>query len=272
VSNRGIEGSVTSRMGQGELGLQWDVTLNAGHNSNEVVSLTGGTQSIPLGPSQWGLSVEARPGLPLGALMGRRILRDGSGTLLLRNGLPLPDSTRGAQYLGAGQGKATLGVRNSLRYRWLSASISADGRFGGSVYSGTNLWGSYAGTLDATSFRPDSGLLITGTDAASGRANTTHVTTQDYYHALAAIQEPWVYSASFFKIRDVRLTFTVPSWRESLPFQSASVSLVARNVYTWAKAPNIDPETIFSPYQLPGIEMGQLPTTRSLGVQLTVTP
>jgi hypothetical protein len=50
------------------------------------------------------------------------------------------------------------------------------------------------------------------------------------------------------------------------------VSLVARNVYTWAKAPNIDPETIFSPYQLPGIEMGQLPTVRSVGVQLTVTP
>jgi hypothetical protein len=272
VSNRGIEGFVTSRMSQGELGLQWDVTLNAGHNSNEVVSLTGSTQSIPLGPSQWGLSVEARPGLPLGALIGRRVLRDAGGTLLLRNGLPLPDSIRGAQYLGDGQGKTTLGIRNSLRYRWVSASIAADGRFGGRVYSGTNLWGSYAGTLDATGFRPDSGLLITGIDAASGRANATRVKTQDYYHALAAIQEPWVYSASFFKIRDARLTFTVPAQGASLPFQSASVSLVARNVYTWVKAPNIDPETIFSPYQLPGIEMGQLPTTRSFGVQLTVTP
>jgi TonB dependent receptor len=272
ISNRGIEGSLTSRMGDSDRGLQWDLTLSAGRNSNEVVGLIGNVESIPLGPSQWGLSVEARPGLPLGALMGRRMLRDGSGALLLRAGLPLPDSVRGAEYLGEGQGKGTLGVRSSLRYRSLTASIAADGRFGGRVFSGTNLWGSYAGVLDATAFRPDSGLLIAGIDAATGRANATHVTTQDYYHALAGIQEPWVYSASFFKIRDTRLSFTLPSRSRTLPFQGASVSLVARNLYTWAKAPNIDPETIFSAYQLPGVEMGQLPLTRSVGFQLTVTP
>ncbi|HEY7396391.1 MAG TPA: TonB-dependent receptor, partial [Gemmatimonadaceae bacterium] len=272
IRNRGIEGSLTSRMGNGDVGFQWDLTLNAGRNSNEVLSLIDNVQSIPLGPSQWGLSVEARRGLPLGALVGRRMLRDVNGALLLRDGLPLPDSVRGAEYLGDALGKGTLGVRSSLRYRWVTASIAADGRFGGHVYSGTNLWGSYSGVLEATAFRPDSGLLIAGVDATTGQANATHVTTQDYYHALAAIQEPWVYSASFFKIRDARLSFTLPSRSRTLPFQGASVSLVVRNLYTWANAPNIDPETIFSVYQLPGVEMGQLPSTRSIGIQLTVTP
>src|SRR5262249_25964945 len=39
ISNRGIEGSLTSRIGDGDVGLEWDVTLNAGRNSNEVTSL-----------------------------------------------------------------------------------------------------------------------------------------------------------------------------------------------------------------------------------------
>jgi hypothetical protein len=36
--------------------------------------------------------------------------------------------------------------------------------------------------------------------------------------------------------------------------------------------PNIDPETAFSSTNLQGIEMGQIPTARSIGFQLAVTP
>jgi hypothetical protein len=41
----------------------------------------------------------------------------------------------------------------------------------------------------------------------------------------------------------------------------------------WSDAPNIDPETILSTSTfLRGAEMGQLPTARSVGVQVTLTP
>jgi hypothetical protein len=60
----------------------------------------------------------------------------------------------------------------------------------------------------------------------------------------------------------------VPGYREQL----ARVSIVGRNLFTWAKAPNIDPETALSVGAFQGFEMGQLPTTRSFGVQLVVTP
>jgi hypothetical protein len=40
----------------------------------------------------------------------------------------------------------------------------------------------------------------------------------------------------------------------------------------WSKAPNIDPETAVSTWGIQGFELGQLPTTRSVGVQITITP
>jgi hypothetical protein len=273
VSNSGIEAMVAAKFGDGEYGFEWDVSADASKNSNSVDQLSGALRSVPLGPSQWGLSVEAQPGMPLGVLMGMRYLRDGAtNALVLRNGLPLPDSVAGPKVLGSAQPDWIFGIRNTLRYRWVSVSAIADGHVGGEIFSATNLWGSYAGTLASTAFRPDSGLLITGIDATTRAANTKHVTTQDYFHALGGIQEPWVYSASYFKLRELRVSITVPTPLGMAPFSSVTASLVGRNLYLSSNAPNIDPQGVFSPYQLPGVEMGQLPGTRSFGVQLTIAP
>ncbi|HEY9230420.1 MAG TPA: hypothetical protein VIP11_27455, partial [Gemmatimonadaceae bacterium] len=90
VSNTGIEGRLGTRLGDGESGLGWDLSMSVTRNSNKVDKLYGTLASVPLGPTQWGVSVQARSGLPIGVLMGYRILRDPTGAMLLLNGLPLP--------------------------------------------------------------------------------------------------------------------------------------------------------------------------------------
>jgi hypothetical protein len=50
------------------------------------------------------------------------------------------------------------------------------------------------------------------------------------------------------------------------------VSLVGRILALWAKVPNIDPETAFSTSTFQGLELGQLPSARTFGIQLTLTP
>jgi hypothetical protein len=99
------------------------------------------------------------------------------------------------------------------------------------------------------------------------------VSAEDYFHSLAAIHEAWVYDASYAKLRQASLTYelplrSVPGFRE----QTARFSVIGRNLVTWAKAPNIDPENALSVGVFQGFEMGQLPTTRSIGFQLTITP
>jgi len=110
-------------------------------------------------------------------------------------------------------------------------------------------------------------------DAATGKANTVRATTQAYYTALLPIQEAWIYDASFVKLRDLRISFSWPL-RGLTPFaaQSVRVSLIGRNLAMWSKAPNIDPETALSSTSFQGVELGQLPSIRSLGLQFSLTP
>jgi hypothetical protein len=104
-------------------------------------------------------------------------------------------------------------------------------------------------------------------------ANDVPVSTEDYYHSLYQIQERWVYDASFVKLREMRIGYDVPeTLANRARLSNIRAALVGRNLALWAKAPNIDPETAFSTSNLQGIEMGQLPSTRSIGFQLSVTP
>jgi hypothetical protein len=191
--------------------------------------------------------------------------------LLLQSGHPIADTKQ--RVLGVMAPDWVGGVNSTFHVGAVEVSALVDARFGGSVFSTSNMMGATSGTLAETAFRPDTGLLISGIDVATGKANTQHVTTEAYYHSLAAIQERWVYDASVVKLRDLRLTVALPL--RMLPVfsaQSFRAALVGRNLAMWTRAPNIDPETALSASSFQGVEMGQLPTARSIGLQLSITP
>jgi hypothetical protein len=271
MSNKGFEaqvGLVPLRLSDR---LEWRVRFNFAKNTNLVEALDG-TSGSPLGPSFTGVSVEAREGTAFAALVGTRFLRDASGQLMLRNGHPLPDSVTGPRVLGSSAPSWTGGVSSGVRIFGLDLSVLFDVRRGGKIFSATNRMGAVAGVLEETAFRPDTGLLIAGVDVATGAANTTHVTTEDYYHALGGIGERWLYDASFVKLREVRATFDLPLHAIGLHAQRLRASIIGRNLALWTDAPNIDPETVLSTAAFRGAELGQLPTTRSVGFQLSLTP
>lgn len=271
LTNSGIEASLSLVPVRIRSVDEWTVNANFAKNSNAVDALRGAS-SAALGPSLFGLTVQARPGYALGALVGHAYRRDAqTHALILEDGHPVPESQ--VRVLGVMAPDWSGGVSTTIHHGIVEVSALVDARMGGRIYSATNLWGMTAGSFAETAYRPDTGLLIAGIDGATGKANTEHVTTEDYYHALRGIQEAWVYDASFVKFRDLRLTVAIPL--RSLPVltaQSLRASLIGRNLAMWAKAPNIDPETALSTSALQGIEMGQLPTVRSIGLQVSLTP
>jgi outer membrane receptor protein involved in Fe transport len=274
LSNRGMELQLTAIPVRLSNGFEWEASVNYGQNKNKVEDLYGDLQTVALGPSHWGMTVEARKGQPYGAFFGVGYRRDpATGQLLLTNGLPRPEPSSNKRVLGVYTPDWTGGINNTLRYRGVELGFLVDTRQGGQVYSTGNMWGSYSGILKRTEFRPDTGLLIQGIDAATGQPNTRHVTAQAYFHSLYQIQEAWLYDASFVKLREARLSFNVPNrYTSRLRVASVRASVIGRNLYLWTDAPNIDPETAFSTANIQGIEMGQLPTARSIGFQLTVAP
>jgi hypothetical protein len=272
ITNKGVEATVTLVPVRNPRGLDWTVEGRYAKNSNTVEALRTGSGVVSLTPSLYGVTVQARQGYALGALVGTAYKRDANtGALLLQNGLPVAESQ--SRVLGVMSPDWTGSLSSTVRYWNFELAGLLDIHRGGRVFSATNLWGMSSGTFQETEFRPDTGIVIAGIDAATGKANTQHVSTEDYYHALRGIAEPWVYDAGFIKLRDLRLTFALPL--RSLPVmtaQSVRISLIGRNLALWTSVPNVDPETALSAGSLQGIEMGQLPSARSVGLQVTIAP
>lgn len=71
----------------------------------------------------------------------------------------------------------------------------------------------------------------------------------------------------------MRLEYSLPqSFLSKTPFKKASVALYGRNLFILSKFPAFDPEVaaLNGSSILPGIEMGQLPSSRSFGFNINV--
>ena len=118
----------------------------------------------------------------------------------------------------------------------------------------------------------DPGITVRGVNA-DGTPNTTVVTAEQYNHALYGIHEAHVFDASWLKLRELRLGYRVPSrFAGRVGMSAMSIALVGRNLWLSTDVPHIDPETAYSTGNAQGFEFGQLPSTRSFGFQVHVTP
>ena len=271
LSNKGIEVQFTATPVKLASGFSWDMTANYAHNRNKLVSLYGESTTYQIGSKFFNTSIEARVGEPYGSIVGYEHRRDEAGNLVLgSNGVPLRALT--TTVLGNIQPKWTGGLINTLRYKGFDISGHIDARVGGQIYSATNAWGKYAGILKVTENR-ESPVTVTGVDE-TGKAVTMEAEAESYWHGMGynSGDEDNIVSASFVKLRELRIGWAVP---QSLLGRSAyrlNVALVGRNLLTKSDSPNIDPETAFSAGNQQGTEFGQLPATRSLGFQVSVTP
>ena len=281
ISNHGVELLVDATPVRLANGLEWSVTANYTRNRSNVDELYEGLQSLVLG-TFYNTSVQARPGQPYGVIYGRRYVRDSQGRIVVgNNGLPL--TTGPIERLGKYDPDWTGGLASRLSYRGVDLSVSVDGRFGGEIFSMTNMHGRRSGvlyeSLRGRENAHDTAFVVPGVRVVNGDTvvNTVRVTAQQYHKSISQtsspISEEWVYDATFVKLREVRLGFAVPSrLTRPLGVSGASLALIGRNLALWADAPNIDPETAFNASNVQGFEYGQLPSARSVGFNITVTP
>ena len=177
--------------------------------------------------------------------------------------------------LGRGVPPLTLGLTNSLRYKAFNMSFLVDGKFGAKIYTSTNAYGTRFG-LDKRTVENgvrESGVTVKGVDQ-NGAPFTKLLSAQDYFQGIAySITDEFVYDADFIKLRQLTLGYSLPSdLVAKTPFQSASLSLVARNLWMiYNQTPNVDPESSYSiSGSSYGLENFGVPPTRSFGLNLLV--
>jgi TonB-linked SusC/RagA family outer membrane protein len=248
----------------------WDVNFNLATYNNEVVELAEGVDNIVVG-STWAADVRLQKGDPYMAIYGQDFQRNDDGQIIVgSNGIPLVTADR--EYLGSAIADFTGGLRNSFRWKNISASVLIDFQSGGAMHSTSLQWAAYSGMSPKTaegSIREE-GMIINGV-TESGEPNTVAVDPQRYYQSIWSVAAPNVYDASFIKLREVRLGYTLPnSVLGNLPFRDVSLAVLGRNLgILYSEIPYLDPQAVTGTGNNQGLENAQVPTTRSIGFNLS---
>lgn len=279
IENKGIELQLGATLIKSR-----DLTVDLGvifsKNNNVVKSLGGDLEALILG-GQWDVDIQARTGLPYGVLVGHAFQKDDQGRIVHLNGLPQIDTE--VQILGDIQPDWTGGLTLDLNYKGITVGTIIDAKIGGEIYSMTNAWGRYAGVLNETVFGRETGVkgdgsMVVGADGDGNPiyAENNVVVRAETYNKRAysnSVSESSVFDASYVKLRQILIGYDLPSSLfKGNVFQKASISLVGRNLAILHRnAPHIDPESAFSSDNgEQGQEFGQLPSTRSIGVNLNL--
>jgi TonB-linked SusC/RagA family outer membrane protein len=198
------------------------------------------------------------------------------------NGFPVDDPYPRA--IGNSDPNWTYGLENTFTYHAFSLKFLVDGRIGGMLYSTTNqkMWwgGTNPGTVNQYRIDANEGkatFVGKGVVVTSGSAtydvngnitsdtrvfapNTKAVNYIDYMTTTSngAYNNYNYFSQTFLKLREVTLTWQVPSTMFNKTFiKGITLSAVGRNLLLFSKIPNIDPD--------PGVDNLQTPSTRTIG-------
>jgi TonB-linked SusC/RagA family outer membrane protein len=273
MRNKGIEVTAGATIVQTD---NWtvDLDVNFAKNENTVESL-GGLDALVLG-GQWNMTLEAREGEPYGSIVGNKWERTPSGAILYENGLPV--IAPGTDIIGNVTPDWTGGVALTVKYKNFSFYGLVDAKIGGDVHSMTTTWGNFAGALSGTLAGRETGIVGKGEmiDAAGNYVLNNVVRTAESFNKAFydnSIVESAVFDASYVKLRQLMLTYTLPKKL----FQNAMVddlqlSLVGRNLAILHKnAPHIDPESAFSSRNADqGQEFGQIPSAKTIGFNVRI--
>jgi hypothetical protein len=283
ITNKGVEFLLTGTPVRSSA-ITWDVSLNFAKNNSNVVSLIEGqTELFVDEPRTRTAAIRHIVGNPYGMITGVTQLRDASGNLVYdSSGAPIGDPS--FKILGNGVADFTGGLNNSFTWKGVNLSFLIDFRSGGDIYSGTNVRMTQAGYTKQTLLgrEGEAPLTITGVvkDVAGGGDLKPYTKTltpgeaQNYWSRLGDVaQENFVYDASFAKLRQITLGYTLPAKLfNGTPVRSLMLSFVARNLaILYKNVPNIDPESAYSSGNGQGLDYFGMPASRTYGFNLRAT-
>lgn len=270
IVNKGWEVSLTATPLQRK-DFTWNTALNFAKNSNEVASLADGVSQLEL-IKGGGAQVIAGVGMEYGTIMGKKLQRDENGQIKLDgNGLPMVTD----QYFAIGNGyhDVMLGWVNSLNYKNFTLNLVVDSKFGGDIYSSTEAsaysLGKHKNTLERSEY-------VAGKAWAPSELEglTTTAKPSELYGRLSSAHELFMYNASYISLKEMSLSYTVPSkfFGENSYFRAASVGVFGKNLcYLYKGTDNIDPQAAYSISNgASGLEIGNMSMPSSFGVNLNL--
>jgi outer membrane receptor protein involved in Fe transport len=278
IRNRGFELSADILAVKGE-NFSWKIGGNWSTNENRVMTLPEGFDGIVSNVGDV-VFYKMEVGGSLGDMYGFKLLRTPDGKVIYGdNGLP--GRPADIEKVGNAFPKWRAGLQNDFKIKNFTISFSFDGQYGGIAYSQSHHKMSEQGKLKSTlPGRDNPGGMIVGDGVVqnpdgSFSPNTKGVLVSSYYgdYYRRANVETNSFSTDFIKLRDARIAYSFPKETiKSIGLDDLTIAIFGKNLWMWTKFPMFDPEvaTLDNATITPGVEMGQLPTARTVGFQLNL--
>jgi len=291
IENKGIELTINARPIQTDF-FSWDATFNINRNRSMVVELAPGIDVYTYGSTTYSSVssyLNSYVGEPFGSLIGQAYQRDDASGKILLGTDNMPLYTDATHNFGSVLPDFNGGLQNTIRIGQFDISAMIDFQGGGQFFSRSKMLAVRTGQDPLTVAINDrgqnvrdpledgGGVRISGISAETGEEVSNYVDARSYYRNVLGrrIYEEWLFDASYIKLREVRLGYTLSeNLLKSLPFKSVGIALIARNpAMIWQNAPKgIDPSEISTGSQsISWYESGQLVSVRSYGINLNIT-
>ncbi|EMY82079.1 TonB-dependent outer membrane receptor protein, RagA/SusC family [Psychroflexus gondwanensis ACAM 44] len=286
IENKGIEVLLSATPLELDA-FSWNVSVNWSRNRNKVISLTDGIDNLELASLQGGISINAAPGEPYGAIRGSDYVYDDSGSRTVNSSGYYETTSSNNNIIGNIQPDWNAGITNTFTYKNFRFSFLIDIQEGGDIFSLDTWYGMATGVYDRTAGINDlgnemrapltggadsGGIILPGVNA-DGSQNQTRVPFDTYnnpYGYGRDANKGHVYDASYVKLRELNLTYNFgDKVLEKLPFNGASLSIIGRNLWIINKnLPYSDPEAGLSSGNIQGYQSGAYPAMQQYGVNL----
>lgn len=288
VENIGLETAVRGVVIRNQTtGLEVTVGANYTYNQNEVLSISNDLPQLGLG-SFGTAQIVAMPNNPFPFLKGTTYVRDDQGRIIVDRVTGFPTATVLTSNFGNTEPKHRLGLDATAAYKGFRLAALFEYRGGFVMYNGATSFDFSGAGIRTTYFNrerfvvPNSSYLdpVTNTYVAN-TSITTRTGGVDFWTngpTNTAVNENYLYSAAFWKLRELSLSYDLPkSILGNIKYiKGARVSVQGRNLFLWTPKTNIytDPEysALGSDSNAIGFtSLGQTPPSRFFGATLSLT-
>jgi hypothetical protein len=279
VNNKGVEVSISGTPINSKSGFKWTSGIVFSANKNEIKELADSSVVLQTGPVGGG-QIVAKVGGSMGDLYGRGYVRSPDGQVVYDATTGFALISEDVLYLGNTIPKGKVGFTNTFQYKRFRLNLLFDAQYGAVAHSLIHYKLAEQGKTTNTLPGRYNGIIgngvVLGTD---GKYRTNDVIATDideYYRSHFGIDnaEGSTFSTDFIKFREARLDFTMgAALIKKLNLQKATIGVYGRDLFIWSPWPMFDPEfgTLSGTDIVRGFEIGQFPSTRTIGVNLLVS-
>ncbi|MCP4311537.1 MAG: SusC/RagA family TonB-linked outer membrane protein [Bacteroidetes bacterium] len=285
VDNNGVE-IILSGTPVAQNDFSWDILVNWSKNTSEIIELNGEIQRLELYKAEGNqITVVADVGGSYGDMWGKGfVLHENGKPMVSETGVPM---TSELKKLGNIMPDWMAGINNSFTYKGINFSVLIDAKIGGDVYSRTNQDGWATGALKSTTGNNPKGNPVRDPIAEgggwlfdgvfeNGSPNDVYKDLDGFRWNSWARAERFMYDGTYVKLREMSLTYSLPSsiLGNGKLFKGVDLGVFGRNLaILYSKAENFDPEVSNrnATQASQGSEFGSNPSARNIGFRVKLT-